>query len=109
MPSHLDAGTYVVTVATSDADGAILQVARPGEHLTPQRFVALQDANCAAATPGHHDVETAFRRWRTSVSFLGGATAVPAPMSNGYAGRASGVNGVESQLFWGYVTRVTVT
>jgi hypothetical protein len=91
VPSHLQAGTYVVTVSTSDADGATLQVARPGDRLTPQRFVDLQDAYYAAATPGRHDIELAFRRWRTSVTFLGGATAVPAQMTYGYARTPGGV------------------
>jgi hypothetical protein len=91
VPSHLQAGTYVVTVSTSDADGATLQVARPGDRLTPQRFVDLQDAYYAAATSGHHDIETAFRRWRTSVTFLGGATAVPAAMTFGYTRTPGGV------------------
>jgi hypothetical protein len=86
----LSAGTYVVHVATTSADGPqALQVARPVGTLTRKQFVARYRTWLAATTvtnthehltPHQTLVRNArivdtFARWRQSVTFLGGATA----------------------------------
>jgi hypothetical protein len=90
LPStELSAGTYVVHVATTTAEGPqALQVARPVGNLTRKQFVARYRAWVAVTTvtdthahltPHQTLVRNArivdtFARWRQSVTFLGGAT-----------------------------------
>lgn len=78
VPTQLAAGTYVVQVSTPDPhDNGTVQVARPGDGLTREKFLRLQKE---AQPPSEDDVaafRAAYRRWRTSATFLGGGTAQP--------------------------------
>ncbi len=111
VPSRLEAGTYVVDVATpTPRDMGTVQVARPGEGLTREEFVRRQNAWQPAIDLPTPQALDAYRRWRTSASFLGGGTAMPARLRGDLRNPTPGGVGqfaitLEPGRYWFYAGR----
>lgn len=72
MPSTVSAGTYYVQVRTTDARNGVT-VVRPPSTLTPSTFYARYSAFYAAYN-ANQDPTAAMHRYRTSATFVGGAS-----------------------------------
>lgn len=124
MPTRLVAGTYYVHVNTPDEVNSI-QVVRPPSTLSRARFSALYMNYFNALLKGKYipAIQTAYNRWRTSATFVGGAQSwgIKVPYREGvfaitlwpgrywfYASGGSGMPRVDETRWTTHIYQVTV-